>query len=387
MRARFAKLAGFYFFYFSILGVYIPYWPLYLKDLGFSPSAIGELIAITLGTKIIAPYLWGWLGDHSHNRMKLIYLAGILSPLCFYPIFFSNSYLNIALTSFLFSFFWNALLPQVEVITLDSLKHQVHHYSRIRLWGSVGFIVLAIVCAPLITYFGSHIVPWIVAAMLSAMAVMCLTLASQRFKQNPPAAHLFSSLTWPIVALLTIGFLVQLSHGAYYAYFTIFMEDYGHSRTLVGYFWGVGVLCEILILFYVSYLLKKVRPTTLLIVVLLTTSLRWLLIGHLPHSFTIIIFAQALHAITFGVYHAVMMHTLTSKLPTGLKGRGQALYSAISFGVGGSLGTYLSSILWEDFGGSFVFTLSAGASAIGVFLVLSLRNVKFQQSGSIQSAR
>ena len=376
MQIRFAKLATVYFFYFSILGVYIPYWPLYLKDLGFATSDIGELMAITLGTKIIAPYIWGWIGDHTHKRLYIIRLAAFLSVAPFFIMFFSTTYAWIALATILFSFFWNALLPQFEVLTLDSLKHQSHHYSRIRLWGSIGFITTAVGTAPLVNFFESAIVPWVVAATLTLLWLSSLLLsAPPQMRSKPLTVHLYNSLDFPIIALLMVSCLLQISHGPYYAYFTIFMEEHGYSRALIGQLWGIGVVCEIVMLVFASKLLKQANIAVLLILVALVTALRWLLIAFLPDYLIAIIFAQSLHAISFGVYHATIMHALSIHLPTGLKGRGQALYSSLSFGVGGSLGTYIASVFWEDIGGTMIFTLSAAVGILSLAFLIPLQQV------------
>lgn len=379
MRPRFVKLASFYFFYFAILGAYLPYWPLYLKDLGFAVGEIGELMAITLGTKIIAPYLWGWIGDHTHQRLRIIRLGALLAALSFFLILFGTGYAWIAAVIFLFSFFWNALLPQFEVITLDNLRHQSHHYSRIRLWGSIGFIFAAVTTAPLVEIFGSTIVPWIIAGFLTLLWLSGMHLAARSATGGPPALSLRRALDLPIVTLLMISCLMQLSHGAYYAYFTIFMEAHDYSRTVIGIFWGVGVICEIAVLLAVGTLLQRVSPVLLLALALAATAARWLLIGHLPDHAAAVIGAQVLHAVTFGVYHAAMIYALSCRLPGGLKGRGQALYSSLSFGVGGSLGTYAASLLWEPLGGAIVFTLSAAVGGLALLLLLPLRGLQFNR--------
>src|SRR5690606_22961750 len=115
------RLSGFYFFYFATLGALMPYWSLYLQDRGFDAPAIGSLLALLAVTKIVAPYLWGWVADHSGRRMVMIRIASLASVLCFAGVFFPGGFLWLALVMFLFSFFWNAGLPQFEVTTLRFL--------------------------------------------------------------------------------------------------------------------------------------------------------------------------------------------------------------------------------------------------------------------------
>ena len=86
------RLSGFYFFYFAVLGTLIPYWGLYLKSLGYDALAIGQLMAIPMATKIIAPNIWGWLGDHYGHRMKIVRLASFASMLIFTLIFYVQGF-------------------------------------------------------------------------------------------------------------------------------------------------------------------------------------------------------------------------------------------------------------------------------------------------------
>ena len=135
------RLSGFYFFYFASLGALIPYWSLYLRSLGFNATDIGNLMAILMATKIISPNIWGWVADHTGRRMAIVRMGCLISMLAFTGVFFSDSFIWLVLVIVVFSFFWNATLPQFEASTFIHLGDQTHRYSSIRLWGSIGFIV------------------------------------------------------------------------------------------------------------------------------------------------------------------------------------------------------------------------------------------------------
>ncbi|MGZ8153650.1 MAG: MFS transporter, partial [Methylovulum sp.] len=135
------RLSGFYFFYFATVGGFVPYWSLYLKNAGFNSIEIGELSALLVGTKIIAPNLWGWIADHTGKSLRIIRIASFFAAVLFSGFLFTRSYLWFAWITVSFSFFWNAALPQFEAVTLFHLQNQAHRYSQIRLWGSIGFIL------------------------------------------------------------------------------------------------------------------------------------------------------------------------------------------------------------------------------------------------------
>ena len=168
------RLSSFYFWYFVALGALVPYWSLYLKDLGFNASEIGELTAILLGTRIIAPNVWGWLGDHLGQRMPIVRSASLIAVGSFAALAFGSSYWWIASVMLVFSFFWNATMPQVEVVTLQYLGENSHHYSRIRLWGSIGFIISVAALPLIIDDGGIALLPLLMLGLLIANGLSSL---------------------------------------------------------------------------------------------------------------------------------------------------------------------------------------------------------------------
>jgi len=170
------RLSGFYFFYFASLGLLLPYWGLYLQWKGFSALEIGEFTAILLVTRVIAPNIWSWIADHRGQRMKIVRLGTFMSALVFSAVLFGDSYLWMAGVMFLFSFFWNATLPQFEVTTLQHLGEHSHHYSKIRIWGSVGFIAIVVVLGVLLEHFDADIIPYTMLISLSAIWLISLSV-------------------------------------------------------------------------------------------------------------------------------------------------------------------------------------------------------------------
>jgi PPP family 3-phenylpropionic acid transporter len=366
------RLSGFYLFYFAALGALLPYWGLYLKSLEFSSGAIGELIAILMATKIVAPNVWGWVADHSGRRMAVVRIASLLAVIAFCGVFLGQGYWWMAAVMILFSFFWNAALPQFEAVTLSQLGAQPHRYSSIRLWGSIGFILSVATLGPLLGRYDAGLLPWVLVALYAAIWISTLLVAEQA---SPPAhherLHLWELLRQPqVAALLLVCFLMQASHGPYYSFYSIYLEDHGYPRWLIGQLWALGVVAEIGVFLLMHRLLPRFGARRLLLASLALTTLRWLLIGHFVGSLPVLVFAQTLHAASFGIYHAVAI-TLIHKFFTGRhQGRGQALYSSLSFGAGGAVGSLYAGYLWESSGGgaAAAFMVAAAASA-AAFLV------------------
>lgn len=366
------RLSGFYFFYFASLAVLVPYWGLYLQWEGFSVTEIGELTAILLATRIIAPNIWGWLADHRGQHMAIVRFAGFASTLAFSAVFFDNSYLWVASVMFAFSFFWNASLPQFEVTTLQYLGSHTHNYSKIRLWGSVGFIIAVIGLGALLEHFDAHIVPYFMLASLAAIWLVSLSI-SEASPPDKKQAHtsILNILKRPeVIAFLTVCFLVQLSHGPYYTFYTIYLEQHGYSRSLIGQLWALGVVAEIILFLFIHRWLPRFGLRNVLLISLLLSTARWLIIGFFPDSLSLLLFAQALHAASFGSFHAAAMtwvhHYFTGKN----QGRGQAIYSSVGFGAGGAIGSLFSGYLWLTPGPTMTFSIAALVTLIAFFIGL-----------------
>jgi len=362
------RLSGFYLCYFAILGVFLPYWSLYLQSLGLRPTDIGALTAITLATKVVAPNLWGWLADHTGRSMLIVRLACLAALVFFagvYPA--GNSFAGLALVITLFSFFWNAALPQFESTTLNHLGTQVHRYSGIRLWGSVGFIVSALLAGVLVQRWGIGSVPGLLLLLFGALWLNSLTVPEQPHRDTRPQQQPLSGVIRQpaVIALLLVCFLNQFSHGPYYAFFSIYLQELGYSRPLIGALWGLGVVTEIGIFLLMPRLLPAVGARVLLLTAMALTSLRWWLLGRYAGQLGLLLFSQTLHAFSFGVYHATAIHLIHQFFSGRHQSRGQALYSSSSFGAGGALGSLAAGYLWSSWGPEATYLLAAGVSALG----------------------
>ena len=367
-------ISGFYFFYFGALGALVPYWGLYLRTLGFSAVEIGQLMAIPMATKIVAPFIWGWLGDHLGRRMAIVRSGSLAAFLTFSAVFWLHGFWGLAAAMALFSFFWNAVLPQLEVVTFSHLGDQVSRYSRIRVWGSVGFIVAVISLGPAVDRWGPEVVLYVLLLIYGGIWLSSL-LVSEGVTHGGGHAH--QSLRGVLRRPEVIGFfvaclLMQAGHGAYYTFFSIYLDEHGYSKALIGQLWALGVGAEVvLFVFFMHRVLDAVGARAVLLASLFLAAVRWLLVGLFPDQILIIVLAQLLHAATFGSFHASAIHLVYGYFKGRLQGRGQALYSSLSFGAGGAVGALASGAWWEGLGATATFVLSSAISALA-FLIAAL---------------
>ncbi|MBN1008773.1 MFS transporter [Amphritea pacifica] len=361
----YSRLSGFYFFYFSLLGALVPYWSLYLKSFGFNAQTIGSLMAILMASRIVAPNIWGWLADRTGQRLRIVRYGAFLTCLIFVLIFWQESALGIALVMTGFSFFWNAVLPQFEVLTLSHLQGREQLYSRIRLWGSVGFIIAVMGIGWLLDLVSIRWLPWVMLGLMVMIWISSLFVEANPAPRQTDESGFVQQLLRPqVLVFFLICLLIQFSHGPYYTFYSVLMDRLGYSRTEIGLLWSVGVVAEVLIFILMPKLIAGLGLRKLMIISLLLCVVRWLLIGLIPEILPLMLFAQTLHAVSFGVLHAVGIALVHHYFSPSNHGQGQAMFSSFGFGVGGALGALCSGLMWETLGAAATFSVAAAAVLI-----------------------
>lgn len=370
-RLPYWRLSAYYFLYFASLGALVPYWGLFLQSRGFDALAIGQLMATLTGTKILAPLLWGHLSDRSGLRMPLVRLATLLATLVFALVFVADGFWAMAAAMALFSFFWNASLPQMEAVTFNHLGRRVVRYAQIRLWGSVGFVLVVAGLGLQLERAPLAVVPVWVAALFVALWVSTLVIPDRppecQAGPGPSLRRLLQRVE--VQAFLGACFLMQLSHGTYYSFYSIHLREAGYSSTAVGVLWSLGVLAEVLVFLVMHRILTHFGARRVLLWSLALAAVRWLLIGAFVDLVWVQALAQTLHAATFGTFHAAAIHLVHHFFPGRTQGRGQALYNSLSFGAGGAAGSLMGGMLWDDPGPFATFGLGALAALLGLAIL------------------
>ncbi|HYD33827.1 MAG TPA: MFS transporter, partial [Methylophilaceae bacterium] len=317
-----------------------------------------------------APSLWGWLADHTGKRVHIIqWLAG-LSLVSYLGVFWGESYWWLFGVMLSLSFFWSASLPLIEVVTLGHLGDKFDRYGRIRMWGSIGFIIAVIGLGYLLEHSSIRSLLWVVLALLVLVLI---------FSRNIPepfsaAHHVDDSSLWDImrkrevIALLMACFTMSAAHGVYYTFYSIYLVDHGYSAAQVGWLWALGVISEIIVFLLMPRLTALFGLKRILAVSLLLAFVRFTIIGWAVEWWLLLIFAQILHAATFGSYHASAV-ALTHRYFKGRhQSKGQGFYTSVSYGLGGTVGGVLSGAGWETLGPTWTFTLSATCAMLGCIL-------------------
>lgn len=368
-----SRLSGFYFFYFSVVGTFMPYWNLYLKSEGFNYQEIGILSSIAVITRFFAPLLWGWIADKFAKRMLLIRIATWMESFVWLLIFIiPNDFQSVAMLMLIFSFFQNAILAQFEGVTLFWLGEQrATLYGKVRKWGSVGFITGVFSVGAILDIVSIKNLPIILLCITSLVFLWSFTIkepdhAPQAQKKLEP---IYKTLKKPaVLAFLGIEFILLFSHAPFYSFYSNYLSEAGFSTLQTGSLWAVGVISEILMFAYAQIFLKHFSTRKLIGVCLIMTSLRWFIVGVSASNFVTQLAAQTLHAFSFGLFHLIAMRFIFCYFTSAQQGRAQALYSTV-WGIGVAIGSILTGHFWNIWGSSYIFISAAGVVLFGFILL------------------
>ncbi len=357
----YARLSSFYFFYFAVLGGFMPYWTLYLqRELKFTPEAIGQLMAVVMATRIVAPNFWGYVADKTGQRLPLVRLGAFMLMLFWCGIFFVEKFWPVALVLLGYSFFQNAILAQFEAVTIAHLGAQRERYSQVRLWGSLGFIATVAGFGALFEIISLRWLPALLAACALLSWLASLSVPDIATKRRADAQDSFwSILRRPeVLAFLGGSFLLELSHAPYYTFYSIYLEDHGYSRVAIGGLWAVGVAAEVLVFTQMHRILLRLGERKLMLWSLGLAALRWFVIGHAINSPAILLLMQLLHAASFATFHAAIISLIYRHFGEGHQGQGQALYSML-WGLGVALGSWWAGVAWQGLGPTAIYSCAA----------------------------
>jgi MFS transporter, PPP family, 3-phenylpropionic acid transporter len=384
---RFAALS---FTYFAVIGLFNPYAPLWFQSLGLSTLAIGAIASVQSWTRVFAPYAWSWAGDHRGRRVELIRWAALGCVLSALGLLGVQAMVPVALVAVVLVtallFMSNAGVVPLSEASLAHLLStgqgmDLARYGRVRVWGSVGFIVSVSAFGALLDLAGIKAFPWFVAAMnlLLLAAALRLPMLREQAHADGPAPAVLPRLKDPAVAWFFASiFFTVLAHTSLYAFFSLYLVSLGYGKSAVGTLWAVSAAVEILFFWTQGRWAALLPPERWLQVVAGTTVMRFVATAAGGMFPLLLVAAQLSHAVTFAAHHAACIALVHKHFPGRLRGRGQALYTVLGYGFPGVLGGVGGGWLIDRLGFASVFWAAAGAGAVG--LLCSRRAAAFTRT-------
>ena len=365
-------LALAYFTYFGVLGIFVPYFGLYLDGRGLNSADIGLLLAIVTGSRIIGPSLWALVAERTGKPLLVMRCGAVLACLGWLSSFADSGFWPLLCGFALFSFFWTAILPQLEVSAFAFLNDDTQAYGRVRTAGSVGYIVLVMLGGWLFERYGSEFLP--LSALLFLLLLLCSLFLLPKVSVNAGLSTEQVSFSRLIknavfVRFMLAALLLQMSFAPFYGFFTLYSRDLGYSGTQTGLFIGLAIFAEIIAFYFAGNLMRNRSYRLLLSICYGVTVLRWYMLATVADNVWLLCFSMLLHAGSFAIAHSCAMQFIQQFFPKKLRSRGQAMYAGVIFGGGGAIGAYFSGLMWQNGAGSALTFTAAALLALGATLL------------------
>ena len=366
-----------YFLYFGVMGVYLPYFNLYLYHIKLSGFQIGVLSALRSVLLVLFPVLWGLLADRFQARKAIYVSCNIASAIIWSLYLITVRFEWLVMITLGYGIFFSPIISFLEAFTMGVLGKEKQRYGQTRAWGSIAFICVVILVGRVIdAYPVSIILPLILAGGLIQSAVSAGVPPVRTVKRQGLSGGTGTLMSRKSVVFLSCAFLMLLSHGAYYGFFSIHLEKLGFGKTFIGISWAVASAAEIIVMIHSERLFKRFALETVMVFSFSIAALRWYLLAVIDNG-PLILITQVLHAFTYGAFHMASILYVDALSSEASKTLGQAVNNAVSYGLGLMAGFFLSGYLYETIGSRALFMTSGGIALFGG-LIMTLYRIGFE---------
>jgi PPP family 3-phenylpropionic acid transporter len=359
------------FCYFTTAGLFNPYAPLWFKELGLSTLAIGTITSLQAWTRVVPPYAWGWLGDHTGRRVDIMRWTSLGCVVSSLALFGVTGYWGAAVATLLLFGFNSALMPMHDAalgrLLATERGFDAGRYGRVRMWGSIGFIITVVICGALLDATGVGLFPWLVVLFNGVMLLAVLRLPRLRTPvvQGEPTPPVLPMLRQPEVAwFFASAFFTVTGHGVLYAFFSLYLVSLGWGKATVGALWALAAVVEVLFFWRQGGWFHRLSLHRWLEIAAGVSVLRFALMAMIGWMPALVLVAQPLHAITFAAHHATCIAMVHRLFPDRLRGRGQALYTVLGYGLSGVVAGIGGGWLIDRWGYAAAFWAASGAAVL-----------------------
>jgi len=375
---------GFYYLaMFVVIGVQLPYWPVWLKDKGMTAAEIGILVATLLWVKVAFNPIAGHLVDVTGKRRPILMGLSVGALIAYCGFLLVDGFWGLLGLSIVSGAFFAALLPISDNLTMTYVIRYNLDYGRIRLWGSLSFIAASAAVGRILDLYPSGMIIWLIIFAMIPFCLLALQLPDtpkHHIKEDTKLGWgdlLRERIFWVFMAATS---LTGASHATYYGFATLHWYNSGIDHTWIGILWGIGVAAEVILFAFSREVVRRVGPYNLLILGGLGGVIRWTILAS-QTDLWLLMPAQCLHGLTFGALHLGAMHFIARNITPSITGRAQGLYAAMGNGVVLGFLTILAGWLFANFGGKAFYAMSI-CSLIGMIAAIALPRIVRKAKGS-----
>ena len=365
-----------YALYFGTLGVFLPYFNLYCHHLGFSGVQIGALSSLRSVVLVVCSLAWGAVADRFQIRKPLYVLCNAVSTLVWSFYFIADTFWTMLLVTAVYGVFYAPIIAFLETFSMDLLEGGKSAYGAIRVWGSIAFIVVVMTVGWALGWLPIHVILVFIFSGSALLSVVGLKMPAAAGAVSKPSFRksIKAFIDQRILVFLVCAFLMLASHGAYYGFFSIYLESLGFGSSFIGIAWALAIIAEILVMINSKRIFQYVSLEKALAIAFVIAFLRWTLLGTL-HTWYAVLALQVLHAGTYAVFHMASILYMDHLSPEGAKTLGQSINNAVTYGLGLMAGFFVSGFLYEQAGASVTFMVSALLAMLGGVIFAGYRLV------------
>ena len=358
-----------YFLYFGVMGVFLPYFNLYCYHLKFSGFQIGVLSAIRSIALVLFPLVWGGLADRFHIRRPIYIFCSFISTAIWAFYLYTTDFWAMLLITIFYGVFYSPIISFLEAFTMDVLGTEKKSYGKMRGWGTIAFIMTVLLMGKVIDIYSIEIIIILIFYGSMAQAIISIKIPDiQIKKQTSFSSNAKVLLKRPVIVFLFCAFLMLVSHGTYYGFYSIHLENLGYGKTFIGISWALASIAEIVVMIKSDIIFKRFSTDNVLFFSFMVAVLRWLGL-FFTTSPVIILFLQILHAVTYGTFHVSSILYIDSLTPDEGKTLGQAVNNAVTYGLGLMVGFFINGFLFETLGTFTLFLVSSFIALVGGLLL------------------
>jgi len=355
--------------YFAHIGFFNPYLPLWLKDQGLPILTISLLAAVQSLTRVFAPYAWGALSDHTGERVRLLRISAAIALAVSFGLWVPGGPWWIALVLLLLFTHTSSMMGLTEAAMAHLVAGDWGRYGRIRLWGSAGFLVTVFVAGEWFDRFGmAHFPAW------AAVTLALVLLAAWRLPdvREPRAEHaqdrvpVLPVLRQPVVRWFLLSLCLHVtSHFSIYGFFSLYLDSLGYGKGMIGALWALSIATEVAWFFVQGRFIGRLTMSHWLLLCSAIAVLRMAMTGVAGQWLAAVMFAQLLHGLSFAAHHTTCIALITRHFPDRLRGRGQAIFTVVGYGIGGVAGVLAGGALASRFGFVAMYVAATVLAAAG----------------------
>ncbi|MFC1515465.1 MFS transporter [Thermodesulfobacteriota bacterium] len=352
-------LSSQYFLYFGVMGIFLPYFNLYCYHLEFTGFQIGVLSAIRSVALVLTPLVWSALADRFQLRKPIYIFCNCISTAIWAFFIFTTDFWVMLFITVFYSIFYAPIISFLEAFTMDVLGKEKKRYGRVRVWGSMAFITSVLVLGKIIDLYSINVILILIFSGSLILAFISFKIPDIRMIKKEPFALKVRDLLKPrVIVFLFCAFLMLVSHGTYYGFYSIHLENMGYGSTFIGVAWAAASISEIVIMVKSDSIFKRFSIENVLVFSFLVAGIRWFALFFATSAAALLIL-QMLHAMTYGTFHVASILYIDSLTPDETKTLGQAVNNAVTYGLGLMVGFFLSGYLFESVGSFGLFMISA----------------------------